>query len=65
MKISYVDYDVNIPIIDILTMKVGKHGDLSVTRGSTHDYLGTRLYYSKKGKVRLRTFEYIDSMLQG
>jgi hypothetical protein len=42
----------------------GKHMELTITRGKVHDYLGIHIDFSKKGKVTMSMFNYIDELLK-
>ena len=64
LKISHVDAAVVTSIIDKLSKEVGKHADLTITRGDVHDYLGMTLDYSKKGKIQFQMFDYIGNMIK-
>ena len=64
LKILYVDYGVNPTIIDKLTEEFWKHGDLTIHRGSIHDYSGITLDYSKKGKIKAQILDYIYNILK-
>ena len=64
LKIAHVEYDVNATFIDKLREEFGKHVDLTINRGSVHDYLGMTLDYSKNMKVLVQIFDYIDNMLK-
>jgi hypothetical protein len=36
---------------------------LTITRGKGHDYLGMKIDYSEKGKVKITMIDYIEGML--
>jgi hypothetical protein len=63
LKISHVEPEVVTSVIDSLSKKFGKDAPMTITRGKVHDYLGMKIDYSDKGKVRITMNEYIDDML--
>ena len=50
-------------VLSHLTTKYGKVSSLSVSRGRMHDYLGMRLNYGTKVKVRITMPEHINIIL--
>ena len=61
LKISHSDPTVVADIIAILEKKYGK---MSVSRGTTHEYLGMTLDFSKKGKVIIDMRNYVKRVLE-
>ena len=43
--------------------KYGKFGEVKVTRGKIHDYLGMRFDFSEPGKVKVDMIDYVKEML--
>ena len=64
LKISHVDQAAIDDIIKKLESRYGKETPLTVTRGNVHEYLGMKIDYSQKGKVRFSMPDYIDRMLE-
>ena len=58
LKISHDDPKQVTRIIERLKKLYGQHGDLTVSRGKRHEYLGMVLDYSKKGKVIVNMAKY-------
>jgi hypothetical protein len=50
--------------MDLMKEEFGKDMDLTIARGKIHDYLGIRIDFSKKGKVVMSMFDYIDELLK-
>jgi hypothetical protein len=46
------------------TMLKGIYGDMKVSRGKVHDYLGMTLDYTKKGEVKLTTIDYMKGVIE-
>jgi len=64
LKISHVDKDVVEDILKKLNEKVGQESPLTTSRGKVLDYLGMKINYRQKGKVKFVMCEYIDKMLE-
>jgi len=63
LKISHVEQKVVNDIIKRLEDKFGQESPLVTSQGKTIDYLGMRIDYTVKGKVKISMYEYIDKML--
>ena len=63
LKISHVDPKVNTTVIGLINAEFGKEAPLTITRGSTHDYLGMTLDYTEDGKVKIKMTDYVTKML--
>ena len=68
MKISHVEEEVVTALINKLNDRYGKtpsgkEKPLTVKRGKIHDYLGMKLDYSTKFKVRIDMREYLEKIL--
>jgi hypothetical protein len=50
--------------MELMKDEFGKDMDLTITQGEVHNYLGIRIDFSKKGKVIMSMFEYIDELLK-
>jgi len=44
--------------------KYGSIGEVKITRGKLHEYLGMTLDFAKKGKARIDMVNYVKSMLE-
>ena len=51
-------------MISKLELRYGKEAPLSITRGYIHEYLGMKIDFSEKGKVKFSMPEYIDRMIE-
>ena len=60
---SHVDEKVNDEFLKRLTESYGKHGEVTITRGNKHDYLGMVFEYVD-GEVHISMVDYIKSMLK-
>ena len=64
LKISHVDQAAIDDIIKKLERRYTKEIPLSITKGDVHEYLGMKIEYSQKGKVRFSIPDYINRMLE-
>ena len=64
LKISHVTSNVLDGELSQLTSKYGKLSELSFIRGRVHDYLGMRLDYGTKVKVRITLPKHTESILE-
>ena len=64
LKSSHVDRKVNDEFHHWLNQKYGKYGEVKVTRGKVHEYLGMTFDYSKKGTIQVGMVEYVENMLK-
>ena len=64
LKIFHVILKVVDGVLSQLTAKYGKVSELSISQGFMHDYLGMRLDYYTKGKVRIPIPKHIKSILE-
>ena len=53
LKFSHKDPNVNDKFIKWLNRTYGSIGEVKVTRGKIHEYLGMTLDYTKKGQVSI------------
>ena len=60
---SHVDSKVNDRFHKWLKKMYGKYGEVKVTRGKIHDYLGMRFDFSEPGKVKVDMIDYVKEML--
>ncbi len=58
---SQVDKKVNDDFLIWLNKKYGEHGDVTATRGITHDYLGMTFEFGN-GEVKVNMIEYIEGI---
>ena len=64
LKISHVDQAAIDDIIKKLQRCYAKEAPLTITKGDVHEYLGMKIDYSQKGKVRFSMPDYINRMLE-
>ena len=64
LKSSHVDKKVNDEFLKWLNKKYGKFGEVTSTRGKSHDYLGMMFDYSQKGKVIIDMTSYMKEMVK-
>ena len=60
---SHMNSRVNDVFGEWLNKKYGAYGQVKVTRGKVHEYLGMRFDFSEKGKVKIDMIDYIASMI--
>jgi hypothetical protein len=63
LKISHADHEVVTSVLNTLSKKFRKDAPMTITRGKIHDYLGMKIDYSDRGKVKITMNEYINDML--
>ena len=63
-KFSHKDSQVNDKFVKWIHKKYGTIGEVKVTRGKVHKYLGMTLDYQKKGQVSIDMQDYVKTMLQ-
>ena len=61
---SHVDSRVNDRFHQWLNKMYGKYGEVKVTRGKIHDYLGMRFDFSEDSKVKIDMIDYVKEMLE-
>ena len=59
LKISHVDKAVVEDILKKLNTKFGQESPLTTSRGKVLDYLGMKIDYRQKGKVKFIMYEYM------
>jgi hypothetical protein len=64
LKISHRSHQVVSEIMQLMKDEFGKDMDLTITCGRVHDYLGIQIDFTKKGKVIMTMFDYIDELLK-
>ena len=64
LKCSHVNKTVNTDFLKWLNQKYGEYREVKATRGNIHDYLGMKLDFSSKGKVRIDMTEYTEKLLK-
>jgi hypothetical protein len=64
LKSSHIDSRVNDELDKWLQENYGEHGEVTIHRGKTHDYLGMQLDFSVKGNVKVGMIEYVSEMLK-
>ena len=57
LKCSHVDKKVNTEFLKWLNKLYGEYGEVKATCGKIHDYLGMRLDFKTKGKVKVNMTE--------
>ena len=60
---SHIDPRVNDEFDVWLNKKYGAYGAVKCTRGKIHDYLGMKMDFTEKGKVKVDMSDYIESMV--
>jgi hypothetical protein len=63
LKSSHEDPTVNDEFLKWIKEKYGKIGEVKVTRGKLHDYLGMTLDYKTKGEVSIDMTQYVQAMV--
>jgi len=63
LKASHASAPITEDFVDWVKEKYGSIGEVKVTRGKVHDYLGMRLDYSIPGKVKIDMRDYVKSMI--
>jgi hypothetical protein len=63
LKSSHVDPKANDEFIDWVKETYGKIGEVKVTRGKIHEYLGMKLDYSEEGKVYVDMVDSVVSII--
>jgi hypothetical protein len=61
LKISHVSSTV---VTNVLRTLQDKYGDLKITRGKVHEYLGMKLDFNKKGSVKIIMDDYVRKFLE-
>ena len=64
LKVSHVDSRVNDVFLQWIKDTYGAIGEVKVTRGKIHEYLGMKLDFSVKGQVSIDMVDYIQSMVE-
>ena len=64
LKISHVYSSVVDEMIESLRSEFGTVGELSITRGKVHDYLGMELDFSDEGSFTVNMEKYFDEVLK-
>jgi hypothetical protein len=65
LKASHKDPKVIDGFLEWIKQTYGSIGEVKVTRGKKHDYLGMKLDYSVPGQVSIDMVDYVQSMLDG
>ena len=63
LKISHAKAKILTSILDYLSVRYGGTMPLTISRGKIHKYLGMTFDYTKKGKVKVIRYDYIDGIL--
>ena len=64
LKSSHVRAEVNTSFLEWVKKQYGAIGEVKMTRGKVHEYLGMKLDYTKKNQVTIDMVKYVKSMLQ-
>ena len=64
LKISHVSSSVVDNVLEMLKTEYGKVGELSITRGKIHDYLGMTLDFSNDNQIIVDMEKYFDGVLE-
>ena len=60
LNISPKNGDLVDALIKKLSERYGKEADLTIHQGKVHEYLGMKLDYHKKGKVKIYMTDYLE-----
>ena len=61
LNISQKNGDSVDALIKKLSERYGKEADLTIHQGKVHEYLGMKLEYRKKGKVKIDMTDYLEN----
>ena len=64
LKISHADPEVVDSVIEMIDERFGKEDPITRNRGKVHDYLGMKIDFSEKGKVKIIMQDYIEAVLE-
>ena len=64
IKISHVNKHVVTKLIRKLDKLYGRHGNLTISRGKRHAYLGMFLDFNKEGKVMIDMTKYVKKHIK-
>ena len=59
-----MDKKVNSNFLNWLNQKYGEYSEVKATHGKIHDYLGMKIDFSNKGKVKIDMTEYTEKLLR-
>ena len=65
LKSSHMDTKVQDEFLQWIRDTYGSIGEVKVTRGKIHEYLGMKLDYSVQGQVSIDMVDYVQSMVEG
>lgn len=65
LKISHATKEVVDDFLEWVKATYGAIGEVKVSRGKVHDYLGMKLDYSVKGQLSINMIAYVETMLKG
>ena len=60
---SHMHPEVNDEFLKWLNKKYGSYGEVKAKRGDVHDYLGMKLDFKEKGKVKIDMTDYVKEMV--
>jgi hypothetical protein len=63
LKMSHKEPEVVSSILTMLEKEFGEEAPMTITRGTTHDYLGMRIQYEADRKVTFTMDHYVNTML--
>ena len=64
LKVSHVSPDAVTDFLNWIKRMYGKIGEVKMTRGKRHEYLGMVLDYSKEGKLIIDMVDYVEKMCE-
>ena len=64
LKASHKDSKIIDEFLEWVTKTYGSIGEVKITRGKVHDYLGMKLDYRVKGQVSINMVDYVENMLK-
>ena len=65
LKVSHLQKKIVDQFLQWIKDTYGKIGQVKVSRGRVHDYLGMKLDYSVPGQLSVNMTEYVDKMVEG
>lgn len=65
LKISHAQKEMVDDFLEWITATYGSIGEVKVSRGKVHNYLGMKLDYSIKGQLSVNMVAYVETMLNG
>jgi len=64
LKVSSIDPKAVDEFLMWIKMKFGRIGEVKITRGKYHEYLGMKLDYSQAGSIKIDMIDYVKIMIE-